>query len=651
MAEFYKKVPKELRANLEYRIALRKRAERDVGFQEAVKAACKQDVLFFFNAMCWVYEPRPQIINGVEQSRQRPFITWPHQDPAIKTIDEFLGFEDIGAEKSRGEGMSWIAILFACRDWLFKPMTSIGLVSKSEGSVDNPMDSDSLMWKLDWELTKLPHWMSGNKDVDYKRNVSDHTLYNVRNGSMITGYAATGDVASGGRKAWFLMDELAKFPRGPDADAMASTQYVTNSRLVVSTPKGADGEYYRIMHEPSSMVKIVLDWKENPTRNRGLYRFDGSTPVAVDPVNNPLPKDYSPPTPQVLDLFSRLRRRGFKLDGVDRSPWLDHECDRPGATPQNVAQELGRDYGGSMHRIFGHGFQAAAAERIREPNLRGVLDYNTETLEPSFDTSDDGPILLWTSLDVHNRPPPHLYVVSADIGAGLGGSFTSNSVAEVIDLVTMEQVLEYATNTTEPSDFADECIAIAKWFHGAYLAWEANGPGGAFTKRVVQREYPHVFKRPLLWKRGRKKTKELGWWTDPKSKEVLFTEISNSISTREVTIHSKALAAEFGQYIRKNGDIEHVLVGKTDDDSSKGKAHGDRVIAFGVGLQALRDRPLPSKSLETFLDSNPPPCSMAARLKEYEESQQSDQLWDDRDSAALASSGRAAGRLGLRRAA
>ena len=639
MAEFYQSVPKVLTENLEYRLNLRRRAEKDLGFQAAMLTACKHDVLFFFNAFCWLYEPRPQMVNGVKLPMQLPFITWPHQDPAILEIDKHLGFEDIGAEKSRGEGMSWIADLFALRDWLFEDMSAIGLVSRNEGAVDSPNDSDSLMWKLDWELTKLPPWMSGYKDIDYKRNVSEHTLLNLRNGSMISGYAATGDVASGGRKRWFLLDELAKFPRGPDAAAMASTQHVTNSRLIVSTPKGADGEYYRLMHEPSSMIKIVLDWKDNPSRNRGLYRFVNGKPTAIDPIKNPLAADYNPPSQKILDMLSRLRRKGFKLEGVDRSPWFDHECDRPSATPQSIAQELGRDYGGSMFKIFGHDFMGAAQEKLRQPNLRGVVSYHPETLEPKFDVVDNGPVLLWTTLDLRRRPPPHLYVAGADIATGLGGSYTSNSVLEVLDIVTNEQVLEFATNTTSPADFADTCIAICKWFHDAYLAWEANGPGGAFTKQVATREYGNIFMRPLLWKRGKKKTKEPGWWTDERSKEVLFSEVDRTISQKDITVHSDYLTKEFTQYVRKGRGIEHVLVANTEDESSKGKAHGDRVIAFGVAIQAYRDRPLASKSLTDFLNTNPPANSLAARQQEHEDSlkRENDQ-WDDRESADLARS-------------
>jgi hypothetical protein len=288
-------------------------------------------------------------------------------------------------------------------------MSKVGLVSRNELAGDSPDDPTPLGWKISWELSKMPRWMPGvTQDVDYERNLTKHTWKNLVNGSTVASYSATGDVASGGRSKWFLKDELAKFPAGRDREAMASTQHVTNSRLIVSTPKGTEGAYYDVMHEPSSMVKITLHWTANPTRNRGLYRFENSKPLAVDPVNNPLPPNYDPPSPETLNRFSRLRRKGFKLEGKLRSAWYDHECDRPGATPQNIAQELDLDFGGSMFRVFGDEFFSAAEKEVRNPFHRGTIDYNMETLEPLFNTTATGRASCgpnWIIAANHHRIP------------------------------------------------------------------------------------------------------------------------------------------------------------------------------------------------------------------------------------------------------
>jgi hypothetical protein len=640
MADFYKRVPKEIGANIQYRLNLRRRAESDVGFQQAMLTACKHDVLFFFSAFCWLYEPRPRFgRDGRLLPKQIPFIPWDHQEPVILQIRQNLGIKDIGIEKSRGEGMSWIGVLMALHDWLFDDMAKVGLVSNTEKKSDDPGNMDSLMAKIDWELTKLPRWMAGVKDYDYTRNLSDHSLVNHRNLSQINAFAATDDAGRAGRYKWFMPDELAFWDRGKDAEFMRGIRDSTDSRLVISTPNGNDGVYYQFMHTPSNALRLRLHWSMNNYKAKGLYRFQNGVPVSVDPVNNPLPPEYSPPSQKTLDMFSRLRLKGFKLEGKDRSPWYDTQCDRADATPFSIAQELDLDYGGAMYRIFQAETMEKARKEVKEPLIRGVLTHHPETLEPDFARGDDGPLLLWTSLDSRNRPAQLPYVVSADISSGLGGSYTSNSVAQVISLITMEQVAEFSSNTIEPADFADFCMALGYLFHDAYLAWEANGPGKAFTKRVLAKKYPHCYERTQLWKRSKKKTKEVGWWTDEKSKEAMFGELVRSVKNSELVVHSKKLVDEFGQYVRKNGKIDHVLTSSDDDDSSTGQAHGDRVIAIGVGLMAARDRPAQDRSIEDYLTRNPPRGTIAERLKEYEDSLKNEgDGWDDRDNAEMARS-------------
>ena len=622
MSDFYEAVPRDLAQNLLYRLKIRERCQKDLSFRKAVMEACKHDVLYWMAAFCWCYEPRPRIVDGKKRPSVLPFIPWTNQVPAIRRIKSALGYEDIGAEKSRGEGMSWIAVLLALHDWLFDPLSAVGLVSRTEAACDSPDDPDSLMWKLDWELMKLPKWMV----PEFKRTREDHNFKNLRTGSTITGYAATADVASGGRKKWFLMDELAKFPRPADREAMASTQQVTMSRFFVSTPKGNSGAYYELMHEPSNMVRIVLDWTDNETRNRGLYYLVAGHAVAVDPVLNPLPFGYEE---EIKPIWDRLRKKGFKLEGKKRSPWYDRECDRPGATPQSIAQELDRDYGGSMYQVFGHDFFAKAEESVRAPEHRLIVDYNTETLEPCFDTAPDGRLSVWSPLDMQKRPPRGQYVVGVDICSGLGGSYTSNSSACVFDLMNMQQVAEYTVNTEEPTAFADSCIAICKYFYDAYLIWEMNF-GGGFTIRVKKFGYPHVYYRDILFKRGRKKRQEMGWYTDERSKGAMFGDLSRAVRMGELKLRSDALVKECGQYVMLAGKIEHAQSGKTADDSSRGRSHGDRVIAACVALQGIKDRPVARNVDEDYLQ-NPPANTMAARQAEYEKALQTgSEDWDDR---------------------
>lgn len=636
--DHFKHVPQDFVENLSYRRRLRKKCATDATFRKHIWQACKEDVLFFFSTMCWLYEPRVRFRGDKRLPHEIPMIPWDHQVPIIREIRENLGVGDIGLEKSRGEGASWIAILLAVHDWVFNPMSLVGLVSRNEETADSPKDPASLFWKIDWELTKLPGWMVGEKGVDYTRNLDKHSLLNHKNGASIVAYAATGNVGRAGRYTWFLMDELAFFPRPQDEEAVRSTQASSDSRLYVSTPNGSEGKYYNLMHEPSNMVKLQMHWSQNNSRNRGLYKFVKGKAIEHDPVNNPLPANYITDN---NDMFSRLRLKGFNLEKGWRSPWYDRECDRPGATPQDIAQELDIDYSGSKHLVFGTDFFAKA--QSRQPEVKCHLSYHPETLELDVDRTWDGQCKIWCPLTVNDEPPFADYVMGADVGSGLGGSYTSNSVVEVVNVATGEQVLEFATNTMPPSDFADLCVAIGHWFFDAYLAWEHNGPGSAMTRRVVELGYPNVYRRTSLWRRGTKKETAVGWWTDQKSKEVMFAELIRQVKAGETKIFSKALIEECRQYIYLNGVIEHAQAKTTSDDSSKGQAHGDRVIAMAVALMAMKDRPKTSvtsdlkETLEEIQHSNPPRNTLAWRMAQQLAPQ--DSVWDDRTNGELRTPG------------
>ena len=628
--EFYEQVPKTFDANMAYRAELRKLCAHDKHFRRHVWEMCRQDFLFWLSAFCFLYEPRPRFdAVGNVLPRTIPFIPWEHQVPAFLTIRENLGKNDIAVFKSRGEGLSWGAVLMALYDWLFEDMAKVGLVSRTEEMADTPGNLDSLLAKFEWELAQLPTWMSGVLGTDYKRNINDHSFVNLRNGSQTNAFASTGDAGRAGRYKWFLADELGFWDRGKDRKFMESIRESTECRLAISTPNGNDGAFYDMVHVPSNVSRVRIHWTQNPSKNRGLYKLEGGVPVAVDPENNPLLGGYSPMSSDVEELYARLRTKGFRLDGCLRSPWYDKQCDRADATPQSIAQELDLDFGGSMFRVFSPEFMTKAKETCLKPILQGDLSYSTETWDMEFMPRKNGECKLWCQLDANGNPPLGSYVIGADIGSGLGGSYTSNSVCQVINRVTCEQVLEFTSNTIEPADFGELCTAIAKWFYDAYMGWEANGCGAAFTARVKKVQYGNIYYRTVKWRKGRKKLKEIGWWTDQRTKEMLFSDLHTKVRTNDVVMRSEDLVRECGDYVRTgpNSSIEYIHKLSTLDESSKGMAHGDRVIAFAVALQLLEDRPV-YETEDVRPKGPPPPDTMAWRIEQWARQKQDDD-WDD----------------------
>jgi hypothetical protein len=578
-----------------------------------------EDVLWFFNACAWVFEPRAL-------SKVLPFCTWNHQDPAIVQMDQAIsdseGAElpiDVVVNKSRGQGATWMYLIILLRRWLRDPMFSAGLVTRNEKLVDSLRDPDTLLWKVAWELDRLPSWLlPAGFDLSKHRSISDHAILNPENGASIVGYSATGDVARGGRKTCFAMDELAAFRDGEDYKALDSTAHVTNCRFLVSTFLGDSGAYYDSAMQDGNAIKIILDWKENPTQNQKLYRMVNGQMFEVDPRpdNRIGPKDKE----KIKAQHTQLIKRGFKLEGKIRNEWYNNQCLRPGATPRGIAQELDRDPHGSVAKVF----EGLVLKRMREqhakpPVIQGRMNFNkeqTEVVPPFVTESEAGELRLWTLPGLNGRIKDSLYVIGADVASGRAGSYTSNSVACVVDKMTGEQVAEWVSNKTPPIDFAYVLATLGKWFHNAHLVVEANFSGSCLDTLVDVIGYQNLYYRKVDIIGQNRKTDKPGFWmTSDDARLRLFENFQAAMATGSFTPRSKELLEECPQYEWKNGKIVHIGSTKTDDESGKGKAHGDRVIAAALAWLVCEEEPVLDVKEDTPIIT--PPGSYAERLQEH----------------------------------
>jgi hypothetical protein len=592
--------PLTFKENIEYRVAVRRWAAKSPANRRWLMEKCKEDFFFWLETFAWIYEPRP--VKG--KPKVIPFIPWEHQREPIQVIIDNLGYKDIGLEKARGEGASWSCLMIILWRWLFYDMESFGLVSMNQDAADNQEDPNSLGWKLDYQLRMLPKWMAGEKGKDYTRNVSKHTWINKNNESSITAYACTGDMASGGRKTAFFMDELSKFPRGPDEDAMAATEPITDCRLLVSTPKGKEGAYYRCMTEKSSMIKLILDWTKNPTRNYQLFRIDYENQRLLRPTDGT--NDVFKPEWEATfwnEQFPDLQRRGFNVESKNKiwSPWYVSRCLRARMTPRKIAQEYDRDYGGSSSRFFRAGLIEDLLTRTRRPLTQGDIICDLELLEvEKFTKQKNGRLKLWVELagaDPNRlRPPRGEYVLGIDVATGQGGKMSSNSVISIIDRMTGTKVGEFATPNLKPEQLAEHAVALAKWFatqdgRPSYMIWEGNGPGGSFRNRILESQFRNFYFRTPLKTTKKKPTKEPGWWSGKDQKRELLSKYRHSLTERYFENLSEKALEECTCYIEDTGGKVTFVAGESDEDdpANDGENHGDRVIAdalasFGMEL-------------------------------------------------------------------
>lgn len=562
---------------------------------------CSRDPLFFINSYCYVYEPRTSSI--------LPFLTWDFQDRSILLLEDAIGKSDFGMEKSRDMGATWIVLATFFWRFMFRRRQAYGLVSRNEDAVDKKDDPDCLFWKIDFMLENLPQWMRPSLER------SRLSMKNNANHSTIMGYSATGDVARGGRKTAFLMDESAAFAINDGFSAWASTQHVTNCRAMVSTPKGMAGVFAEQMRKPdAAMVKVSIHWSQHPDKSKGIYTSYREKDEAGAPYFL-----------QVLDESYRFEPDyPFILDGKMRSPWYDRECQRH-PIPQLIAQELDIDYGGSGFPFFdAQVLDRHSREFGCDPYYTGEIDFATDDYEPTWRNIQGGRLKLWLHPTVDGTPSGNNdWVIGCDIATGVGGDMSSNSVAVICNADTGEKVGEWTSNSTPPHQFADYVLALRKWFHGpsgeAFVGWEGNGAGGQFGKHFTERSESRIYYRENEKVVTGKKTRIPGWWSARDTKRILLGEYAKALEHRKFVNHSKPALEEALHYIfLPNGAIEHDRAQSTLDPTASGENHGDRVIADAVAWRLIRDAPAHAQSQEK---RRPPYGSMAWRAEQAQQAE------------------------------
>ena len=578
MTPFYANYPKDPSENLRWRIACRERALEDEEFREALWGACMEDCLFFFAFCLWVYEPRSEV-------KVKPFVPWVHQRPVIlamsETITEAMKTEhptSLTLKKSRAQGGTYLYLGVQVQRALKDSAFSSGLVTRNEEMVDSRVDSSAVMHKLAWMLDKLPFWML----EDYHRSLSEHTI-TLPNGSSWVGYAATGDVARGGRMSMFAFDEpgAEDFIAGnKDYRVMSSVAHVSNCTFLVSTFGVDSGVFYESATDPDNPRVYVLDWKDNPEHSRLAYVTREGVAVAVRPEDQKEVSEYVASHQREL---RSIERRGHVIEGKFRSPWYNAHCLLPGGTPRFIARELDMDPRGAVGKVFPSDLLDRVKRDCCKPSVwQGTPVFDSETLAlKGLISRDDGPLKLWFMPGPDVSCPLGPFTVGCDIAIGSDGAYSSNSVASGIDDRNGEQVMEYTIKGMPMIKFARVVVGLCLWLRRATLGWEDSGMVGPFAREIMEvLYYGNVYYRDVPAIGSKKKTRKAGWWNGrDEHKADLFEKMTLAMETSTYMIRSEDLIRECGEYEWENGKIIHA---PTKNKGATEKAHGDRVIASGV---------------------------------------------------------------------
>jgi len=222
---------------------------------------------------------------------------------------------------------------------------------------------------------------------------------------------------------------------------------------------------------------------------------------------------------------------------------------------------------------------------------------------------------LWCALE-NGQPPKSEYVIGADVSAGTGGEWSSYSALEGIDKKTGEQVFEWRSNRLDPIQFAELAVWVCKWFWGAYLIPEVNGPLGQLfiNKAVRDLKYGNVYHEIKQKVAYRQATERIGYINNDRGIDLL-KNMEAAVRRNRVHLNSVLALKECGRYFLKNGKLVHSAAEVTEDGAGMGLAHGDAAIALGCAVYGIDDAPA---KREVEVKSDAPYQSFLWRRQQFE---------------------------------
>lgn len=560
---FYRNlVPKSLKANLVFRKAVLDLCATNEQYREEIKEICRRDILFYISVFGWTVNPRLAI-------KKIPFLPYGYQETAIYELWKAVGNEDIAVPKTRDMGASWMCLIVLEWFWHFCPLNLFLLTSAKKELVDGPSDK-ALFRKLDFWWDNLPSWM-----MPEKKRIDMHCK-NLENGSCFDGEATIENMGTGDRRTAILLDETSKMPEAKKI--FTSTRDVTACRIFNSTPNGRYGTgeafYERILNRATK--KLFLHWSEHPTKRVGLYKMVKGIKVLLGP-DYDWRKDYD------FDALS------FKdPEEKPRSTWYDKECDRAGS-PKEIAQELDIDFLGSSERFADtQSMVRVKSEHCQVPHRIGELITDDTGLDAGWMSAANGKFELYLPLDQYGKPPLGDFAIGADVAAGTGGQFSSESGLVVWNRKTREQVALWASSRVKPEPFGVFAVAVCRWFHGAVLVPEVNGPlGTTFINSVRETGYSNLYLREVQDDISKTVLKKVGYFNRDGGAEILG-QLQADMVNGSCKVRSARIIQQFLEYEWRGGKLVHASSETSDSESDKGKTHGDVAIAAAVGYLAVK---------------------------------------------------------------
>jgi phage terminase large subunit len=195
-----------------------------------------------------------------------PFLLWPKQRDFVKFVLEGWRMDEGGLiEKSRDQGVSWLAMGVSCGLATLMEGINIGFGSRKEELVDKSDDPKCLFYKGRAILSNLPEEFRSGWTLQKNSAHMRLSIPNTR--SSITGEAGD-NIGRGDRCSIYFVDEAAhlEHPKLVDASLIATT----NCRIDMSSVNGTANSFAERRNNPKTRV-FTMHWRTDPRRDQAWY--------------------------------------------------------------------------------------------------------------------------------------------------------------------------------------------------------------------------------------------------------------------------------------------------------------------------------------------------------------------------------------------
>ncbi len=461
-----------------------------------------------------------------------PFILYKYQHKVIRDYENHR-FNIIS--KFRQGGLTTVSLLWGQWRCMFQLDQQVMILSKTD------REATDIGQMADRCIENMPDWMKPKKDGKW----NDHHKAFTETGGALKFYSP--EAARGKSVTFLIVDEAAFIPEmDKHWKAMWPVLSTGGACTLVSTVNGLGNWYQETYHdaqEGRNRFHIIdLDYWEHPD-----YHND----------------DW------VAEQRAQLGEKGF-------------------------LQEVLREFLGSGDTYIDAAIIKDLTLQCQEnwPQRKLYSKWaNTEgrISQLEKDEHNKGALWIWKE-PVDGRD----YIMGVDVAEGQGGK-NDNSVFQVIDAATLEQVAEFYSNQIPPHIFAQVVNEVGIYYNTALCVVENMGPGGA----VISELFHKLYYENLYYENKKTSSPQPGMKVNRVNRPLFLQALQNRLIDNTIRINSIRLVAEMQTF-------EYNPVTKK-AEAQKGK-HDDAIDAICLALfvreSILRDIPtgaaVPAEITNTF---------------------------------------------------